>query len=38
VFDQFARTRGWYNNSLSRQADTIYLASGYWGVQAIGLR
>jgi len=38
TFSQFTRTRGWYANSLSRQGDTLYLASGYWGVQAIGLK
>jgi hypothetical protein len=38
TFSQFNRTRGWWSNSLSRQGDTLYLASGYWGVQAIGLK
>jgi hypothetical protein len=38
AFSQFNRTRGWWSNSLSRQGDTLYLASGYWGVQAIGLK
>lgn len=38
TFSQFNRTRGWWANSLSRQGDTLYLASGYWGVQAIGLK
>jgi hypothetical protein len=38
VFDQFVRTRGWWSSSLTRQDDTLYLASGYWGVQAIALK
>src|SRR5207248_2403849 len=37
AFDRFVRTRGWWSNSLSRHDDTLYLASGYWGVQAIPL-
>jgi hypothetical protein len=38
VFDRFVRTRGWWSNSLTRQDDTLYLASGYWGVQTIPLK
>lgn len=38
VFDQFVRTRGWWTNSLSRQGDQLFLASGYWGVQTINLK
>jgi hypothetical protein len=38
VFDQFVRTRGWWSSSLSRQDDQLFLASGYWGVQAITLK
>jgi hypothetical protein len=38
VFDQYARTRGWWQSSVSRQDNTIYLSSGYWGVQAIQLQ
>ena len=38
VFDQFVRTRGWWSSSLSRQDDQLFLASGYWGVQAIKLK
>jgi hypothetical protein len=37
VFDQFVRTRGWSASSLKRQNDTVYVATGYWGVQAIDL-
>ena len=38
AFDQYARTRGWWASSLARQDDTLFLASGYWGVQAIPLK
>ena len=37
TFDQFVRTRGWWSNSLSRKDDSLFLASGYWGVQEIPL-
>jgi hypothetical protein len=37
-FDQTVRTRGWWVNGVSRQDQTVFLASGYWGVQAIPLR
>jgi hypothetical protein len=36
-FDKSVRTRGWAANSLTRQDNTLYLSSGYWGVQAISL-
>jgi hypothetical protein len=38
VYDQFVRTRGWSVRSLSRQDNTIFLSSGYWGVQAVTLQ
>jgi hypothetical protein len=38
AFDQYARTRGWWSNSLSRQDNTLFVASGYWGVQSIQLK
>ena len=38
VYDQFVRTRGWSVNSLARQNNQIFLASGYWGVQAVTLQ
>ncbi|MGZ3423428.1 MAG: beta-propeller domain-containing protein [Polyangiales bacterium] len=38
VFDEFVRTRGWWANSLSRQGNSLFLASGYWGVQQIDLK
>ncbi len=38
AYDQFVLTRGWGINSLSRQDDTLYLSSGYWGVQAVTLQ
>lgn len=38
AFDQFVRTRGWYTSSLSRQANTLFLSSGYWGVQTVTLQ
>lgn len=37
AYDQFVRTRGW-GGTLSRQDDTLFLASGFWGVQSISLR
>lgn len=37
VFDQFVRTRGWWTESLQRQNDKLFLASGYWGVQTVQL-
>jgi hypothetical protein len=37
VFDQTVRTLGWGLNSLSRQDNTVFIASGYWGVQKIAL-
>jgi hypothetical protein len=37
TYDRFVRTLGWGINTLARQADTIYLTTGYWGVQAINL-
>lgn len=37
-FRQFTRTLGWWSNGVSRQDDTLYLTSGYWGVQKIDLR
>jgi hypothetical protein len=38
AYDQFVRTRGWSINSLARQNNEIFLASGYWGVQAVALQ
>lgn len=37
-FEQTVRTRGWSVNSVSRQDQTLYLSSGYWGVQTIPLQ
>lgn len=37
AFDQFVRTRGWWSSSLTRQGNSLFLASGYWGVQQIDL-
>jgi hypothetical protein len=37
-YDQFVRTRGWSVNSLARQGNQLFLASGYWGVQAVTLQ
>lgn len=37
-FEQFVRTRGWWSSSLARQGDTLFLSSGYWGVQTIALK
>ena len=37
VFDQFIRVRGWWTNSLARQDNQLFLASGYWGTQMVNL-
>jgi hypothetical protein len=36
-FLEFVRTRGWWVESLARQDNSLFLASGYWGVQRIDL-
>jgi hypothetical protein len=38
AFEQSVRTLGWGANSITRQGNTLYLASGYWGVQPIVLQ
>jgi hypothetical protein len=37
-YEQTVRTLGWGTNSLARQDNTLYLSSGYWGVQPIVLQ
>ena len=37
AYQETVRALGWWQNSLSRQDNTLYLASGYWGVQPIVL-
>ncbi|HXU74627.1 MAG TPA: beta-propeller domain-containing protein [Polyangia bacterium] len=37
-FRQFARTRGWWTNAISRQDSALFLSSGYWGVERIDLQ
>jgi hypothetical protein len=37
-FRQFTRTLGWWSNGVSRQGNTLFLASGYWGVQKVELQ
>jgi hypothetical protein len=37
VFDRFVRTRGFWTNTVTREGDTLFLASGNWGVQRIEL-
>ncbi len=38
VFDQSVRTLGWAGaNSVRRQDNTLYVTSGYWGVQPVAL-
>jgi hypothetical protein len=37
-FRQFTRTLGWWSNGVSRQGDSLFLSSGYWGVQKIDLQ
>ena len=38
VYDQFARTRGWWPEAITRQNDDLFVSTGYWGVQKIGLK
>jgi hypothetical protein len=37
VFDRFVRTLGWWTNAVARQGNSLFLASGSWGVQRIDL-
>jgi hypothetical protein len=37
-FEQTVRTRGWGVNAVSRQDQTLFLSSGYWGVQTVPLQ
>jgi hypothetical protein len=37
-FDQTVRANGWGVNSVSRQDQTLFLSSGFWGVQKIALQ
>jgi hypothetical protein len=37
-YSQFVRTAGWWVDGVSRQGDSLYLASGYWGVEEIDLK
>src|SRR6185503_13902449 len=38
AFDQTVRTRGWWVNGVTRQDQTLFLSSGYWGVQKVELQ
>jgi hypothetical protein len=38
TYDQFARTRGWWANAITRQNGDLFVSSGYWGVQKITLK
>lgn len=38
AFEQTIRTRGWWLNGVSRQDQTLFLSSGYWGVQKVQLQ
>jgi len=37
VFERFVRTLGWWTNAVARQGNSLFLASGSWGVQRIDL-
>jgi hypothetical protein len=37
-YEQTVRTRGWWINGVSRQDQTLFLSSGYWGVQKVELQ
>jgi hypothetical protein len=36
-FEQTIRIHGWWVNGVSRQDQTLFLSSGYWGVQKVAL-
>jgi hypothetical protein len=36
-FEQTIRTHGWWVNGVSRQDQTLFISSGYWGVQKVPL-
>jgi hypothetical protein len=38
TFEQTIRTRSWWVNGVSRQDQTLFLSSGYWGVQKVQLQ
>ena len=39
AYDQFVRTLGWWGRGgLARQDDTLFVVTGYWGVQSIPLQ
>ena len=38
TFEQTIRSRGWWVNGVSRQDQTLFLSSGYWGVQKVQLQ
>ena len=38
AFQQSVRTLGWGANSIIRQDNTLYVSTGYWGVQPIALQ
>ena len=37
-YEQTVRTLGWWTNSVAMQDNTLYLTSGYWGVQPVVLK
>jgi len=37
TFDETVRTRGYWQNAITRAGNQLYLSSGYWGVQVISL-
>lgn len=38
TYDQFARTRGWWPNAITRQNGDLFVSTGYWGVQKITVK
>ena len=36
-YEQTIRTLGWDTESIKRQGNTLFIASGYWGTQAVQL-
>ncbi|MFO0677561.1 MAG: beta-propeller domain-containing protein [Polyangiaceae bacterium] len=37
AYERFVRTRGWWQSSLARQGNQLFVSSGYWGTQVVAL-
>ena len=38
IYEQTIRMNGWGVNTVKRQGNTLYLTTGYWGVQTATLQ